>query len=102
MTYTELHYPHRGILDPERFARHVQLRCYRPAADMQAFVDCYLWPAGTSRDNQATGPPTSSPGLSHFTNDFRRLLGVSPSQYVKMVLGKQPSDHLPPKSIIVR
>lgn len=41
-TYRELHYVHRGILDPYRYASQVTLRCYEPSASMQPFVDCFF------------------------------------------------------------
>ena len=40
--YRESYHPHRGILDPQGFAKHFRLCCYLPSADMAPFVAHYF------------------------------------------------------------
>ncbi len=42
MKYRELRIPHRGILNPERYARSFHLRCYEPSPDLRQFVE-HIW-----------------------------------------------------------
>jgi len=43
MHYAESSHRHRGILNPENFEKHVDLRCYKPSPDLAPFIEhCFV------------------------------------------------------------
>lgn len=42
MRYAESNHRHRGILNPDDFTKHVDLRCYKPSPDLAPFIEHYF------------------------------------------------------------